>query len=57
MQADFRQTLMELDERQLLELKLTVSEMRNHYAALYDLIVKNFEKIRKPRSYNAASMY
>jgi len=50
--ADYRRAVSELDEKQLLSLKVTLVEMRNHYAALHDMIVKNWEKIKTPRSAN-----
>jgi len=56
--ADYRRAVTELDEKQLLSLKVTMVEMRNHYAALHDMIVKNWEKIKTPRSANShAAMY
>lgn len=56
-QADFRKTLEELDEKQFLNLRLVVAELRNHYASLHDIIVKNLEKIKRPRNSNTESMY
>jgi proteasome activator subunit 3 (PA28 gamma) len=49
---DYRRTITELDEKEFLSLKLVVTELRNHYASLHDLISKNIEKIKKPRSTN-----
>lgn len=54
---DYRQTIQELDEKEFISLRLVVTEMRNHYASLHDLIVKNLDKIRKPRSTNTDNMY
>jgi len=55
---DYRQFIFELDEKEFLSLRLVLSEVRNHYATLYDLITKNIEKIVKPRTTNHAhSMY
>jgi len=34
-----------------------IAEVKNHYSTLYDLIMKNKEKIKKPRSFNNASLY
>jgi len=56
--SDYRQAVVELDEKQFLSLRITLVEMRNHYAALHDMINKNLDKIRKPRSENNhRSMY
>jgi len=54
---DYRQSIKELDERQMLNLQNSVLEMRNHYAYLHDIITKNMAKIKVPRSANAANMY
>jgi proteasome activator subunit 3 (PA28 gamma) len=54
---DFRRTLAEIDEKQFLSLRLVVAELRNHYATLHDIITKNLEKIRKPRTSNNENMY
>jgi len=54
---DYRRVIMELDEKEFLSMRLVVSELRNHYAALYDLISKNWEKIIVPRSSNTDNMY
>jgi len=47
---DYRRTIVDVDEKQFINLRLTVAEVRNHYATLHDLIVKNLEKIKKPRN-------
>lgn len=49
---DYRRTVTELDEKEYLSLRITLSEIRNHYATLHDMIIKNMEKIKKPRSAN-----
>jgi len=49
---DYRRTVVELDEKEFISLRLVVTELRNHYASLHDLINKNIEKIKKPRSTN-----
>jgi len=54
---DYRNLVGELDEKEFLSLKIVVCEVRNHYASLYDLIIKNFEKIIRPRSSNAENLY
>ncbi|GFW32188.1 proteasome activator complex subunit 3 [Trichonephila clavipes] len=54
---DFRRTVSELDEKEFLSMRLIICELRNHYATLHDLITKNLEKIKKPRTSNADTMY
>ncbi|CAH1788499.1 unnamed protein product [Owenia fusiformis] len=54
---DYRRTITELDEKEFVSIRLVVMELRNHYATLHDLIMKNLEKIKKPRSQNTTSMY
>jgi len=54
---DFRNTLNEIDEKEYLSLRLVVCELRNHYATLHDVITKNLDKIKKPRSSNTENMY
>lgn len=55
---DYRQSIRELDEKQIVCLRLTLCEMRNHYASLHDIIQKNMDKIKMPRAANnAAHMY
>lgn len=54
---DYRRAIQELDEKEFFSLRLIVAELRNHYATLHDLISKNGDKIRKPRSSNAQSMF
>uniref|UniRef100_A0A8C1SB04 Proteasome activator complex subunit 1 n=1 Tax=Cyprinus carpio TaxID=7962 RepID=A0A8C1SB04_CYPCA len=47
--GDFRQLVHELDQHQYCELRIIVLEIRNTYAVLYDVIIKNCDKIKKPR--------
>ncbi|XP_035232432.1 proteasome activator complex subunit 3-like, partial [Stegodyphus dumicola] len=54
---DFRRTVQELDEKEFLSMRLIICELRNHYATLHDMITKNLEKIKKPRTSNADTMY
>eukprot|EP00126_Sphaerothecum_destruens_P006090 Sdes_comp19208_c0_seq2m10077 len=49
---DYVRSVEELDEKELLNLKLCLIDLRNNYAILYDMITKNMEKIKKPRSTN-----
>ncbi|XP_052799672.1 proteasome activator complex subunit 3-like isoform X4 [Mya arenaria] len=54
---DYRQSVRELDEKEYFSLRLTSAELRNHYASLHDLIIKNMDKILKPRNANAETLY
>jgi len=54
---DFRQTVLELDEKQALSIRLIAVELKNHYAVLHDIICKNWDKIKKPRNVNHDAMY
>ncbi|XP_019873379.1 proteasome activator complex subunit 3-like isoform X2 [Aethina tumida] len=55
---DYRRAVQELDEKEYLSLWLVLSEIRNRYCALHDIVIKNLDKIKKPRSSNAAeSLY
>ncbi|KAK3599413.1 hypothetical protein CHS0354_036429 [Potamilus streckersoni] len=54
---DYRQCIKELDEQEFMSLRLMCCELRNNYASLYDMIIKNIEKIKKPRSANTENLY
>ncbi|XP_063705887.1 proteasome activator complex subunit 3 [Culicoides brevitarsis] len=55
--ADYRRAVQELDEKEFLSLWLVTSEVRNRYCSLHDIVIKNMEKLKKPRSSNAESLY
>jgi proteasome activator subunit 3 (PA28 gamma) len=55
--ADYRRAVQELDEKEFLSLWLVMSEVRNRYCSLHDIVIKNMEKLKKPRSSNAESLY
>ncbi|OWF39357.1 proteasome activator complex subunit 3-like [Mizuhopecten yessoensis] len=55
--SDYRQAVKELDEKGFISLRLICCELRNHYASLHDLVLKNMDKIKKPRNANAQSLY
>lgn len=55
--GDYRQLVHELDKHQYCELRIVVLEIRNTYAVLFDLIRKNFDKIKKPRGDSKALIY
>ncbi len=54
---DFRRNVEEIDEKEFLSLRLIVAELRNHYASLHDIVTKNLEKIKLPRTSNTSTMY
>lgn len=46
----FAEALAELDEMTYVRIRMTLQDIRNNYARLYDIFVKNINKIRNPRS-------
>lgn len=54
---DYRQAVLELDEKEYMSMWLVICEIRNRYSTLHDLVTKNLEKIKKPRSTNSESLY
>lgn len=54
---DYRRTVTEIDEKEYISLRLIISELRNQYVTLHDMILKNIEKIKRPRSSNADTLY
>ncbi|XP_045498387.1 proteasome activator complex subunit 3 isoform X1 [Colias croceus] len=54
---DYRRAVRELDEKEYISLWLVMCEIRNRYCSLHDIVIKNLEKIKKPRSSNAESLY
>lgn len=54
---DFRRAIIDVDEKQFFNIRIVLMETRNHIATLYDLINKNYEKIKKPRNSNNEHMY
>ncbi|KAM9774949.1 proteasome activator complex subunit 1 isoform 1-T1 [Syngnathus typhle] len=55
--GDYRELVHELDDTQYLELRLMVLDMCATYAALYDIISKNYGKIKRPRGNCKALIY
>uniref|UniRef100_A0ABK0LFC2 Proteasome activator complex subunit 1 n=1 Tax=Rattus norvegicus TaxID=10116 RepID=A0ABK0LFC2_RAT len=55
--GDYRQLVHELDEAEYQEIQLMVMEIRNVYVVLYDIILKNFEKLKKPREETKGMIY
>ncbi|XP_038634494.1 proteasome activator complex subunit 3 isoform X1 [Scyliorhinus canicula] len=54
---DYRRTVSEIDEKEYISLRLIVSELRNQYVTLHDMIIKNIEKIKRPRNSNTDALY
>lgn len=54
---DYRRSVTDIDEKEYVNLRHIFSELRNQYVTLYDMILKNIEKIKQPRSNNADTMY
>ena len=54
---DYRQGLRQLDERAFLSLINVVMSIRDAYGKIHDVITKNIEKIKMPRTSNAGSLF
>eukprot|EP00920_Eleutheroschizon_duboscqi_P026981 GHVT01066099.1.p1 GENE.GHVT01066099.1~~GHVT01066099.1.p1 ORF type:complete len:264 (+),score=31.58 GHVT01066099.1:179-970(+) len=48
--ADYQEAIRELDEKEWIHIKITKVDFRNNYSMLYDLLVKNWEKVVKPKN-------
>uniref|UniRef100_A0A5S6QY92 Proteasome activator PA28 C-terminal domain-containing protein n=1 Tax=Trichuris muris TaxID=70415 RepID=A0A5S6QY92_TRIMR len=46
---DFKYSIGDLDEQEFITIRLIVTELRNHYSNLHDVIAKNLEKLKLPR--------
>ena len=55
--SDYRRAVTEIDEKEYLSLWLVMCEVRNRYCSLHDIVLKNIDKIKKPRSTNTESLY
>ncbi|XP_049847807.1 proteasome activator complex subunit 3-like isoform X2 [Schistocerca gregaria] len=55
--SDYRQSVIELDEKVYIKAVLILKEVRDNYSIFHDMIVKNWAKIRKPRSDNESTLY
>jgi proteasome activator subunit 3 (PA28 gamma) len=55
--ADYKQSICELDEKMFMTGRLVAMELRNHYTTVHDILVKNMEKIKRPRSNTHDAMY
>jgi len=47
---DYHLSITELDEKYYSTLRLCTCDLRNNYASLHDIIVKNLEKLKQPRT-------
>jgi len=54
---DYRRSVQSLDEKQFVSMRFIALELRNHYTSVHDLLTKNLEKIKRPRSIQTHSMY
>ncbi|KAG8455392.1 hypothetical protein GDO86_001546 [Hymenochirus boettgeri] len=54
---DYRALVHEKDEAAFVELRLAFMEVRNFYVEIFDIILKNFEKITNPKGEERSSMY
>jgi proteasome activator subunit 3 (PA28 gamma) len=54
---DYQRAVDEYDQKVFISFKLILRELRNIYIVVYDVILKNYEKIVHPRSENTASLY
>jgi len=53
----YQRSLYELEEEQFQNVRLCSLDVRNNYNVLYDLIHKNLEKLRFPRTSHASSLF
>lgn len=55
---DFAKCIAQVDESQFFNIKLSIISLRNNYALLYDLIIKNLEKLQAPTTHTESlSLY
>ncbi|XP_011300508.1 proteasome activator complex subunit 3 isoform X2 [Fopius arisanus] len=54
---DYRRAVEELDDKEYASIWLVMTEIRNRYCSLHDLVIKNLEKLKRPRSSNAEGLY
>ncbi|CAF3717596.1 unnamed protein product [Rotaria sordida] len=54
---DYRRSVQSLDEKQFVSLRFIALELRNHYTSVHDLLMKNLEKIKTPRTNQIHSLY
>ncbi|OCT85260.1 proteasome activator complex subunit 2-like [Xenopus laevis] len=54
---DYRALVHEKDEITFVDLRIAYTEVRNFYVEIFDIILKNFEKITDPKGEDKSSMY
>ncbi|KAL1921781.1 uncharacterized protein VTP21DRAFT_10423 [Calcarisporiella thermophila] len=54
---DYQRSISYLDQKDFVNWRLSFEEIRNSYAVLYDSILKNLEKIKKPKGNNSTHLY
>lgn len=54
---DYKQSVMELDMKEHISTKLCLMDIRNCYATLHDVVMKNYEKLNQPRRASRAQYY
>ena len=54
---DYENALQEHDEEYYCEIRYSLSEIRNFYAILHDMISKNVKELKKSRAFNPSMMY
>jgi len=55
---DYRRAIKEVDEKEYMSLQFSLNEIKTHYMLILDVVSKNYDKIKKPRSSsNIDSMY
>jgi len=54
---DYRRSVKEIDDKQFLNMKISLNEIRNQYLLILDIVSKNYEKIKVPRTVRTQNMY
>ncbi|KAG9390402.1 subunit of proteaseome activator complex [Carpediemonas membranifera] len=54
---DYIRALVEMDEKELLNFRINYNDLKNNYQVLYDILLKNMDKIRKPRGTTSSDAY
>ncbi|XP_066460124.1 proteasome activator complex subunit 2 [Eleutherodactylus coqui] len=54
---DYRALVHDKDEGAFVDLKLILTDVRNNYVEIFDIILKNFEKIANPKGEDKNTMY
>lgn len=55
--TDYAEALKEHDRKAVYRLKMHLTDMRNMYAVVFDIVKKNIAKISKPKSGNQMGSY